>query len=113
MVLSRYDRHVRDTLSSNGPIVAGNKALDVVNTLTLVNTSGGDVTITLPPVFEAAGIVYIIALMQTTPSNTVIVQDAGDSTVAFDAVVDNGNIPLLVMSNTREWLLVNLATPAP
>lgn len=111
MSLSRYDRHARDTLISNGPIVAGDKALSVVDTVTLVNTSNGNVTIKLPPVFEAAGIVYIIALMQTTPSNIVIVQDAGDASVVFDAVVDNGNVPLLVMSNTREWLLMNLATP--
>lgn len=111
MPINRYDRHCLDALASSGGVISNDTKLPVGELVVQVDTSGGDVTVTLPPVFESAGLVYIITLLQTTPSNVVNVFDAGDAAVPFEVVVNNSTIPLVIMSNTQQWLLLNLAAP--
>ena len=94
------DGQVRD---KNEFVTAAAITLDVYDQVVECDTTSNAITVTLPPVVEAKGKIYSIALI-TDGGNDVTIQDQDDSrNWDGDYTLADANDEYVLFSNGRKW----------
>jgi len=70
------------------------------------NTATGDYTVTLPPVADAAGLIFFIVSIIAN-SKTITVTDAGDESQFSDLTLDTTDDHAILISDGLRWYVVH------
>lgn len=77
----------------------------VTDTVLKVNSNSGVLTITLPPVVEAAGADYAVKMVGATPYPVTLV-DKGDSIAWTNRTLSSATAVMILTSDGEQWYLV-------
>jgi len=103
-MLSRQHRFDAETSYDDTVFKSADYTLTTRDSTVVVDSSDAAVTITLPPVAEAKGLIFVIEAPYGA-SNAVTVQDQDDSVNWTNVTdLDANNDALCVMSNGRRWI---------
>ena len=103
-VASRQLRLNMETYKSNtAPVKTAAYAMTIRDTDLKVDSTAGGFAVTLPPVVECAGMLFIIRQMASAIAMTIV--DKGDASVAVNTSITSTTGALGFRSNGERWFV--------
>ena len=110
------EQNVRDLGIAQLPAGGGVVAKSATGTLTLserfvhatVNTASGDITLTLPDVAEAIGLIFHVFVTMAN-AKTLTLEDNGNDAGLTDLDMDADGDNITLYSTGRKWVALNTA----
>lgn len=98
--------HARAIAQFNTRLVSTNTTVTLTDGTIRVNTSAGDVTVTLPAANTCTG--YIFRIKKVSPANTVIIDANASETIdgSLQADINENNLCLNIQSNGTSWDII-------
>jgi len=103
-MLDRFNRQMRDLVPVDSGLVrkTATASLTLYEQVVLCDTTAGAITITLPGVAEAAGLIFSIAL-ETDGGTNVTIQDRDESYGWSDLTLADAADKYLLYSDGHSW----------
>ena len=107
--VARKEGHLAQILDRVRRIfVSEDYAMDVQDKVVYVDASGGAITITLPSVAEAGGLIFVVRAVDTdSGNNTVTVEDKGDDAGLADVALATDGAAAVMFSDGAKWYKLN------